>query len=92
MFSRTSATIRLRNQSVQFTDNSVNFGFQGRLIACRLIGCAAFGALGQALFDTAQRALDAADGEAGFVEIEFHATGVAAPGEGCNRLSAPKCA
>ena len=35
---------------------------------------------------------DAADGEAGFVEIEFHATGVAAPGEGCNRLSAPKCA
>src|SRR3990167_9484448 len=49
-------------------------------------------AIGQRLFDAAQCAFDAADRQAGFVEVEFHAQGVAAAGRACNCPLCRKCA
>ena len=92
MLSFTSPMLRLRYQPVEFADHGDDFGFQGRLIGDGGFAGGTVRAFGQRFFDPAERAFDAADGEAGFVEIEFHVQGLAALAEGCNRLSDPKCA
>src|SRR3546814_15919548 len=92
MVSLTSATVGLRDQPVELTDDGGDLRLQRRLVGggCGSGGCGggAVRPVGQGLFDAAQSAFDAADGQAGFVEVEFHAQGLAEREEARNRLSA----
>src|SRR3546814_5423459 len=89
MVSLTSATVGLRDQPVELADDGGDLRLQRRLVGggCGGGGCGGgtVRPVGQGLFDAAQSAFDAADGQAGFVEVEFHAQELAAREEARNR-------
>src|SRR3546814_5051041 len=72
MVSLTSATVGLRDQPVELADDGGDLRLQRRLVGggCGSGGCGGgtVRPVGQGLFDAAQSAFDAADGQAGFVE------------------------
>src|SRR3546814_20929329 len=95
MVSLTSATVGLRDQPVELADDGGDLRLQRRLVGggCGGGGCGGgtVRPVGQGLFDAAQSAFDAADGQAGFVQVEVPAQALAAGKAARTSLTSTKC-